>query len=70
MTESEKQKIATFRFSIIGDLVTSNLGPGEQERLIREKSRRKWQIPVLVQNACQQKQHSALDQTISPKRCS
>jgi hypothetical protein len=45
MTESEKQKIATFRFSIIGDLVTSNLGPGEQERLIREKSRRKWQIP-------------------------
>jgi len=45
MTESEKQKIATFRFSIIGDLVTSNLGPGEQERLIREKARRKWQIP-------------------------
>jgi putative transposase len=45
MTESEKQKIATFRFSIIGEIVASNLDPGEQERLIREKARRKWQIP-------------------------
>jgi putative transposase len=45
MTEEEKQKIATFRFSIIGEMVSGSLDPGEQERLIREKSRRKWQIP-------------------------
>ncbi len=45
MTEDEKQRIATFRFSIIGEMVSGRLDPGEQERLIREKSRRKWQIP-------------------------
>jgi hypothetical protein len=46
VTPEEKQKIATFRFVVIGDLVTSNLEPGEQERLIGEKIRRKWQIPL------------------------
>lgn len=45
MTEEEKQRIATFRFSIIGEMVSGKLDPGELERLIREKSRRKWQIP-------------------------
>lgn len=45
MTEEEKQKIATFRFTVIGELVASRLEPGEQERLLREKSGRKWQIP-------------------------
>ena len=46
VTPEEKQKIATFRFVVIGDLVASNLEPGEQERLIGEKTRRKWQIPL------------------------
>jgi hypothetical protein len=55
MSEEEKQGIATFGFSIIGDLVSGRLDPGEQVRLIREKSRRKWQIPILIQNPCQQK---------------
>jgi putative transposase len=45
MTLEEKQRVATFRFTVIGELVASALDPGEQERLIREKSRRKWQIP-------------------------
>jgi len=45
MTREEKEKIATFRFTVIGELVTSRLEPGEQQRLLREKSRRKWQIP-------------------------
>ncbi len=45
MTEAEKQKVATFRFSIIADLVSANLDPGEQERLIGEKTGRKWHIP-------------------------
>ena len=46
MTEDEKKQIAAFRFGVIGDLVTaSTLEPGEQERLIREKCARKWQIP-------------------------
>jgi transposase InsO family protein len=46
MAPEEKQRIATFRFVVIGDLVTSNLEPGEQERLIAEKIRRKWRIPL------------------------
>lgn len=55
MSEEEKQGIATFGFSIIGDMVSARLDPGEQVRLIREKSRCKWQIPILIQNPCQQK---------------
>ena len=45
MTPEEKQKVATFRFTVIGELVASRLDPGEQEHLIREKTQRKWQIP-------------------------
>jgi putative transposase len=45
MREEEKKKIAIFRFTVIGELVTSSLQPGEQERLLSEKARRKWQIP-------------------------
>ena len=46
MTEEEKQQAATFRFGVICDLVTVNqMHSGEQERLIRDKCARKWQIP-------------------------
>jgi len=46
MTEDEKKQVAAFRFGVVGDLVTaSGFEPGEQERLIREKCARKWQIP-------------------------
>lgn len=46
MTEEEKKQVATFRFGVICDLVTvDQLRPGEQERLIRDKCARKWQIP-------------------------
>lgn len=45
MTEDEKRKIATFRFTVIGEIVASRLDPGEQERIIRDKCARKWQIP-------------------------
>ena len=45
MTQEEKQRVAAFRFSVIGEIVVSSLDPGEQERLIREKAARKWQIP-------------------------
>lgn len=45
MTLEEKQRVAAFRFSVIGEIVASSLEPGEQERLIREKAARKWQIP-------------------------
>jgi hypothetical protein len=62
MTEEEKQRIATFGFSIIGELVSGRLDSGEQVRLIREKSRCKWQIPILIQNPCQQK-HLGSDNT-------
>lgn len=46
MTEEEKQEVATFRFSIIHELVNkSQLAFGEQERLLKEKCARKWTIP-------------------------
>lgn len=45
MTEDEKRQIATFRFTVIGEIVASSLDPGEQERIIRDKCARKWQIP-------------------------
>jgi len=46
MTEKEKQEVAAFRFSIIHDF----LGPvaldhGEQERLLKDKCERRWDIP-------------------------
>ena len=46
MTEEEKEQVATFRFGVICDLVTvDQMNLGEQERLIRDKCARKWQIP-------------------------
>lgn len=45
MTEDQKQQTAVFRFGVIADLVSGNLDPGDQERLILEKSHRKWTIP-------------------------
>ena len=46
MHNDTTQQIATFRFGVIHDLVGGVvLGPGEQERLIREKCGRKWAIP-------------------------
>ena len=46
MTEEEKKQVATFRFGVICDLVTVNqMQSGEQQRLIRDKCARKWQIP-------------------------
>ena len=46
MTEEDKKQVAAFRFGVICDLVNGvQLDPGEQERLIRQKCARKWQIP-------------------------
>jgi len=46
MREDQKKDVALFRYSIISELVNAkDLGWGEQERLIREKSSRKWAIP-------------------------
>lgn len=45
MTEDQKQQTAVLRFGVIADLVSGNLDPGDQERLILEKSHRKWTIP-------------------------
>ena len=46
MDEDKRQRIATFRFGVIHDLVGHmKLDPGEQERLIRGKCTRKWVIP-------------------------
>ena len=46
MEEEKKQKVATFRFGVISDLVVSHtLERGERERLLREKAERQWVIP-------------------------
>ena len=46
MTEMEKQRVAVFRFGIIHEFVGgTRLEHGEQERLLREKCARKWDIP-------------------------
>src|SRR6056297_1532821 len=46
MTEDEKKEVAAFRLGVIAEFVN---GPepdyGEKERLLREKSARKWNIP-------------------------
>ena len=46
MHHEKIQRIATFRFGVIHDLVGNvELSPGEQERLITDKCSRKWVIP-------------------------
>jgi len=46
MTQEEKQRVAVFRFGIIHEFVGgTRLEHGEQERLLREKCARKWDIP-------------------------
>ena len=46
MTEDEKQEVAAFRFGIICEFVNgTKLDHGEKERLLQEKSARKWDIP-------------------------
>ena len=46
MDEEIQKEVAIFRFGVIHDFVSgAQLDHGEQERLLREKSRRKWAIP-------------------------
>jgi putative transposase len=46
MEEQQQKDVAVFRFGVISDFVTrSELDRGEQERLLREKCERAWQIP-------------------------
>jgi len=46
MKEEEKKQIAVFRYGVIHEFVSGiELSYGEQERLLNEKSDRKWMIP-------------------------
>jgi transposase InsO family protein len=46
MNEDEKRDVAIFRFGVIHDFVSGvKLERGEQERLLRDKCKRKWSIP-------------------------
>jgi putative transposase len=46
MEEEAKREVAIFRFGVIHDFISgARLDRGEQEHLLREKSRRKWSIP-------------------------
>ncbi|MCP3677000.1 MAG: transposase [Deltaproteobacteria bacterium] len=46
MNEDEKKDVAVFRFGVIHDFVNGlHLERGEQERLLRDKCKRKWFIP-------------------------
>ncbi|MCK4621143.1 MAG: DDE-type integrase/transposase/recombinase [Desulfuromonadales bacterium] len=46
MTDKQREDVALFRFGVISDLVgATRLGHGEFGRLVREKSRQRWNIP-------------------------
>jgi len=46
MDEGQKTEVAIFRFGVIHDFVSGvELSRGDRERLLRDKSGRKWQIP-------------------------
>jgi len=46
MNEEQKMEVAIFRFGVIHDFVSGvHLDRGEQNRLLREKCKRKWSIP-------------------------
>jgi transposase InsO family protein len=46
MEEEKRREIATFRFGVISDFVVSHeLERGERERLLSEKTNRRWTIP-------------------------
>jgi putative transposase len=45
MNEDTKKEIAVFRFGVIADLVGRKLARGEKERILREKSSSRWDIP-------------------------
>lgn len=45
MTEDERTQIASFRFQVIAPLVTRELVPGEQARILQELTERVWDIP-------------------------
>jgi len=45
MTEEERTQIASFRFQVIAPLVTRELAPGEQAKILRELAEKSWDIP-------------------------
>ncbi len=48
MTKKQKDEVALFRFGVICDLVgTIRLKYGDAEKLIREKSKQRWNIPPI-----------------------
>ncbi len=45
MDETQREKIALFRYGVIRDLVSRPLAPGEKEHLLLEIASREWSIP-------------------------
>jgi transposase InsO family protein len=46
MTEKQKMEVAVFRYGVIADFVgATRFNRGEQEKMVRDKCTRKWQIP-------------------------
>lgn len=46
MNDEQKMEVATFRFGVIHDFISgAHLEFGEQERLLKEKCKRRWPIP-------------------------
>lgn len=45
MNEKGKQAVALFRLVVLGDLIHVDLGPGDQKRLLLERSQRTWTLP-------------------------
>lgn len=45
MNDNDKQAMALFRLAVLGDLIHTKLGPGDQNRYLLERSKRTWSLP-------------------------
>ena len=45
MNDAQREEVALFRFGVISDLVATRLEYGEFERLVKQKSAQRWNIP-------------------------
>lgn len=45
MNEDDRHAIALLRLAVLGDLIHTNLKPGEQKRLLADRAERTWELP-------------------------
>ena len=69
MDEKQQLQVSLFRFGVISDIVSgARLERGELERLIKEKSKRRWNIPFSNRTRLSQEHDPAVDSAVCDKR--